>query len=63
MKNGRTGTITEIVQGIATITFDEGGTVPMHPSAWKGYTGAVGEEFMPPVGTRVRVAAGSVWRA
>ena len=57
----RAGTITAIVQGIATITLDAGGTVPMHPSAWKsGHT----DDAIYRVGDRVEVSSSgeAVWR-
>ena len=61
----RPGEITAIVQGIATVTIDGGGTVPFHPSAWRS-----GHTNPPCVGDRVEVLGGSsgeqaeaVWRA
>jgi hypothetical protein len=58
-----TGTITAIVQGIATVTLDGGSTVTFHPSAWKsGHT----DDAIYRVGDRVEVhgsmPAEAVWR-
>lgn len=64
----RLGTITAIVQGIATVTLDlSESTVRFHPSAWRdGHT----DEAAPRVGDRVHVLGGSsieqaeaAWRA
>lgn len=59
-----TGTITAIVQGIASVTLDGGSTVKFHPSAWQhGHT----DEGAPRVGDRVEVHGSApveaVWRA
>jgi hypothetical protein len=59
-----TGTITAIVQSIATVTLDGGGTATFHPSAWQhGHT----DEGAPRVGDRVEVLGSmpveAVWRA
>jgi hypothetical protein len=60
----RVGTITAIVQGIATVTLDGGGTVPFHPSAYRS-----SHVDGPRVGERVEVSGGAanvqaeaVWR-
>ena len=59
----RTGTITGIVQGIAVVEMDGGGTVKFHPSAWKhGHT----DDAIYRVGDRVEVLGSmpveAVWR-
>jgi hypothetical protein len=66
----RAGTVVSRVNGITRIEFDGGGYTTMHPSAYKGYTGAVGEDFLPAIGTRVEVLGGTetaqcerAWRA
>jgi hypothetical protein len=59
----RAGTITAIVQGIATVTLDTpGGSRTVHlPSMWRGRTGAA-NDAEPKVGDRVEVLGEAMWR-
>ena len=58
----RSGVITAIVQGIATVTLDGGGTVPFHPSSYRSGNYEVGMR-VEVLGGSSGVQAEQVWRA